>query len=465
MNPLKHLLLGAALFLAAQAFVRADAPDGKIHLSYWEKWSGAEENAMQRVVDQFNHSQDRIVVDFLSVGQITQKTLLATAGGDPPDVSGIFFPFIAAFKDRNALTPLTGFLQADGQTIDQFEGRYAKAYAGMGVYQGELWGVPSTPTTTALYWNKDLFQKAGLDPEQPPRTLAELESMSERLTVSDAAGNLKQVGFLPQLAGGWIWAFPEWFGGNMFDGQHITIGTDPAGLKAYRWLGDFSTRYGLENIRRMASSFGSLATPQDPFMTGQVAILIDGVWRNSYIQQFAPGMNYGVARLPAAQPGIDDFTMADADMLVIPRGAKHPKEAWEFLRFVSTANLSAQSFRELSGIELLCYLQKKPSPLQQWSPFFENHHPNPDVGIFRQLADSPHAVHVPNMGIWEEYQRELSLAFDRVRLGIETPDQALQQCQAHMQESWDWHLRSMARRKQSFAAGPVSSTPPPAATP
>src|SRR5271170_1617866 len=114
MLPLKSLSLGVGIFLAAIATGFASPPDGKIHLSYWEKWSGIEENAMQQVVDEFNHSQDRIVVDFLSVGQVEQKTIMATAGGDPPDISGIYLIDICAFADRNALTPLSPLMRADG---------------------------------------------------------------------------------------------------------------------------------------------------------------------------------------------------------------------------------------------------------------------------------------------------------------------------------------------------------------
>jgi len=449
---LKPLALGALAFVIGCRLGHGASADGKIHISYWEKWSGEEQLAMQETVDDFNHSQDRIEVDFLSVGQIEQKTLLATAGGDPPDISGVYLSDICAFTDRNALSPLSHFIQEDGTTTEQFLARYAKAYAHMGSYRGEIWGVPSTPTTGALYWNKDLFRAAGLDPEQPPRTIDELVSMSEKLTVRDAAGRLDQVGFLPQQEGSWIWAFPQWFGGELFDGNRITIGTDPANLKAYAWMGDFTKRYGLENIRRLTSSFGTLATPDDPFTNGKVAMLFDGVWRYNYIQQFVPGLNYGVAPWPAAVPGVNDFTLADSDMLVIPRGAKHPHEAWEFLKYISSPNLSAQTVDELSGVELLCYYQKKASPLTQWSPFFTAHHPNPHIDIFRQLAESPHAVSMPKMGIWDEYQRNLSLAFDRVRLGLETPEEALKQCQARVEQSWDWHRQSLARREQATAA-------------
>ena len=458
-GPILGLLFVTLSFFFLPSSLSAAPPDGKIHISYWEKWSGEEQLAMQETVDAFNHSQNRIVVDFLSVGQIEEKTLLATAGGDPPDVSGVYLVDVCAFADRNALTPLTPFIRADGLTPDQFTSRYARAFADMGTYRGEIWSVPSTPTTTALYWNKDAFRAAGLDPEQPPRTTGELVAMSQKLTRRDAEGNLTQVGFLPQLQAWWVWAFPLWFGGQIFDGTNITIGTNPTNVKTFAWLGDFTRTYGLENVRHLSSTFGSLATPDDPFMSGKVAMMMDGVWRYNYIQQFAPGLNYGVAPMPAAIPGINDFTLAESDMLVIPRGARHPREAWEFLKYISSANLNAQTLDELTGAERVCFLQKKASPLAQWSPYFATHHPNPYIGIFRQLDDSPHAVSAPKMGIWNEYQGAISLAFDKVRLNLATPQQALDACQQRIDQSWQWHQQSIALHKDD---APLTVNPPPA---
>jgi ABC-type glycerol-3-phosphate transport system substrate-binding protein len=407
---------------------------------------------MQEVVDEFNHSQNRITVDFLSVGQIEQKTLLATAGGDPPDVSGVYLNDIYAFADRNALTPLSPFIRADGSTPDQFNARYARAYAAMGTYQGETWAVPSTPTTVALYWNKDRFRAAGLDPEKPPRTKEEMYAMSQKLTEHDAAGELTHIGYLPQLQAWWTWGMVQWFGGQLFDGKNITIGTDPANLTAMKWLGSYTPLYGIDNINRLSSTFGNMSTPDDPFMSGKVALLFDGVWRYNYIQQFAPGLNYGVTTWPEAVPGVDDFTIADSDMLVIPRGAKHPQEAWEFLKYVSSPNLNAQTLDQISGVERLCFLQQKASPLAQWSPFFANHNPNPYIAIFRKMADSPHAVSIVKMAICDEYQRDLSLAFDQVRLQLEDPQPALDECQQRVNQSWQWHQQSLALREKATTA-------------
>jgi multiple sugar transport system substrate-binding protein len=180
-------------------------------------------------------------------------------------------------------------------------------------------------------------------------------------------------------------------------------------------------------------------------------MIFDGVWRVYYIQHFAPGMSYGVAGWPAAQPGVNDFATADSDMLAIPRGCKHPREAWEFLRYISTPNLAAQSFDELRGDELLCFLQEKPSPFAQWSPYFTSHNPNPNVAIFRRLAESPHTITFPKMGVFEEYLSEMITAFDKVRLGLETPEKALQDCQVRMQSSWSWERESLARRNAQAA--------------
>src|SRR5687767_12282071 len=92
----------AALLLLLPAIGRAD----RLELSYWEKWTRFEGEAMARVVEAFNASQTRITVKYLTVSNITQKTLIATAGGDPPDIAGLFGADVVSFADKNALQPL-----------------------------------------------------------------------------------------------------------------------------------------------------------------------------------------------------------------------------------------------------------------------------------------------------------------------------------------------------------------------
>ena len=97
-----------ALALQLAGCGRSEAPgDGqRLVIRYWEKWTGFEAEAMHRIVNDFNSSQDRIWVEMSSVSQIDRKFMLATAGGVPPDIAGIWAVSLPVYAENNALTPL-----------------------------------------------------------------------------------------------------------------------------------------------------------------------------------------------------------------------------------------------------------------------------------------------------------------------------------------------------------------------
>ncbi|HEX2854494.1 MAG TPA: ABC transporter substrate-binding protein [Opitutaceae bacterium] len=456
-------VLAAALLLAGlpRAFAVAPKGDGRVHVAYWEKWVGFQAQAMQEVVDRFNRSQDRIFVEYFATSEVVRKTLVATAGGDPPDIAGLWTQNIAAYADAGALTPLDDFIRADGFTPEQWLERYYPAFARICTHAGKVYAGTSTPGVFAIHWNKTLFREAGLDPERPPRTLAELDEYQRKLTRRDPqTGEILQVGFLPEEPGWWTSIFYPWFGGSLFDGREITLGTDPRNLAAMKWVAKISQDIGIERLRRFKAGFGQQASSESAFFAGKVAIVIQGVYYNNYRRQYKPGMDLGIGPWPEIVPGIKDFAMVESDMLVIPRGAKHAKEAWEFIRYVNTSNPRAQRREELEGAELLCYLQEKNSPLRQWSPFFEQHHPHPYIAMFRELSSSPHAVSVPTMGMWQEYDRELVALFEKVRLLVATPEEAIDYAHRRMSGSWVRYRRSLERHGQMPATSATTPKPP-----
>jgi ABC-type glycerol-3-phosphate transport system substrate-binding protein len=443
------------LLLLALALPLAGAP---VHVIYWEKWNGFEGQAAQEVIDKFNQSQDRIVVEYYATSVPDRKTLVATAGGDPPDIAGLSAQNLVPFADAEALQPLDGFIHKDGMTNEEWLSRYYPVYAHICTHGGHIYAGISTPAVEALYWNKTLFREAGLDPDRAPRTLAEFNDYSRRLTKRDPkTGRLAHVGFMPQDPGWWPWIFCNWFGGKFYDGRKITFATDPHNVAAYAWMQSFTQYYGLDNVKALSSEFGPWASPSAPFFTGKIAMVFQGVWYDNYIHQYKPGLDYGVGPWPENVPGMKDFAMAEADILTIPRGAKHPKEAWEFIKYVNSANPNAQTREELQGAELLDYLQVKNSPLRVWSPFFAHHHPHPHIDLMRRLSSSPNATSVPQIGIWQEYYREIISSFDQVRLLDATPQEALDYSQKRLDESWARYRQSLERHGQWAALG---ETPP-----
>ena len=160
-------LLIACLSLTVSACSRQPqqrTEDGRVVVEYWEHWTGFEGEAMQAVVDDFNASQNRIFVKKLTVSQMDQKVILATAGGNPPDVVGLWSYNVSTYADKGALTPLNKRLDTAG--IKQAD--YIPALWDLCEHRGFIWALPSTPATLALHWNRRLFEEAGLDPDTPP---------------------------------------------------------------------------------------------------------------------------------------------------------------------------------------------------------------------------------------------------------------------------------------------------------
>ena len=454
-TPSRWLALAAMLAAGLAGCARhadGNVARGRVIVNYWEKWSGFEADAMQVVVDDFNRSQDRIEVRFLSVSEVDTKLLLAASSGDPPDVAGLWSDNIPDFSEKGALTPLDRGLEAAGLGPDHF----IPVYWELCRHRGFTWGLPTTPGCVALFYNKKLFRAAGLDPERPPRTFAELENMSRRLTVVEIerAGrlvrvsfadltpgeregrhfSLVQVGHLPQDAGMFISAWGFWFGARYYDGERRILADDAGNIAALQWLRESSLSYGVDNLRDFRGGFGIQQSGQTPFLGGLEAMIVQGPWWPNFIEKYAPGLEWGVAPCPAAD-GVSDgapTTVAQADVVVIPRGARHPREALEFILYLQRQGVA----------EKLASSQGKFTALSRVSDEFLANHPNPAIRLFISLARSPGARALPHLSIWHEYNAEMSVAAERVLNLSYTPAAALAEVQDRMQ----WKLDRVERR-------------------
>jgi multiple sugar transport system substrate-binding protein len=431
-RPPVWLLLALPLLLGG-CFQRKHYPPGRAVVTYWEKWTGFEGEAMRDVVDAYNASQDNIHVELLTISQIDRKTVVAAAGGVPPDVAGLWSFNVHAFADKNALTPLDDRLTEAGITRDL----YIPCYWDMCEHRGTVWALPTTPASTALHWNKRLFREAGLDPERPPETIEELDAFAKRLTKRDADGRVVQMGFMPAEPGWWNWAWGYLFGGKLWDGDSTVTCASPDNIEAFEWVQSYAKEYGVKALQVFQSGFGNFSSPQNAFLAEKVAMEIQGVWMHNFISKYAPELQWGAAPFPhpADRPELANVTVVGEDVLVIPRGARHPEEAFEFIKFVNSQE----------GMELLCMGQRKHTPLRAVSPEFLAKHENPYIRVFIELAHSPNAVATPKMSVWDEYRDELISAFDQIWLCRATPRQALEAVQERIQAKLDREIRRERR--------------------
>ncbi|MBL8745206.1 MAG: ABC transporter substrate-binding protein [Phycisphaerae bacterium] len=413
--------------------------DGRIVLDYWEKWTGHEGEAMLRVVNDFNKSQDRLWVRYFAMGGIDQKAMIAIAGGNPPDIIGMGNFSIPAYAECNALLPLDELASEAGIRKDD----YARAVWPMLTHRGKLWGIVNTCGSLALFYNKTLFQQAGIDPERPPRTIDELDEYSARLTRENGR-DLAQVGFLHMEPDWWTWHWGYYFGGSLYDETaDRALADSEQTIRAYRWAQSYPERLGVDRMLRFQSGFGYYGTPENPFLAGKVAMTNQGPWLANMIRQYRPDMDYAVAPFPV-DSAIEDpdapIGLLDSDVLVIPRGARHPRESMEFIAYTQRPEI----------VEYLSAVHCKNSPLARSSDRFVKNHPNRYVSVHAAIADSPRAFLFPRTRTWEHYVAEFNAAMARMWTLREKADIALASVQRAAQAELD---EAADRRRRREAAG------------
>lgn len=401
--------LAASLLVAAVAFLFIPQPettytsDGRVVIRYWEKWTGFEKDAMQGIVDKYNASQDKVFVDFISTSQIDRKLLLATAGGNPPDVAGFWSHAVVSYAEKGVLYPLDSLMERDGLSRSD----YVDSVIETCTYRGYVWGLPSTPATVAMHYNREMFREAGLDPDRPPETIEEFDKAARALTRDDGAGGYDRMGFVPNDPGWWDQFWGVWFGGKLIsdDGTELLCNS-PENVRAFAWYRSYVLDYGPDKVRSFSAAHrGQFASSSNSFMAGRVGMKLQGVWMANFIEKFGEGMDWAAAPFPAISTlEGGPATIVEADMLVIPRGSKHIEEAWDFIKFVQRPE----------NLEELCLRQKKFSPLKEVSETFYEQHENPNIRMFRELAESPNAQWVPKTPIWIEYRDEMGVALQRL---------------------------------------------------
>jgi multiple sugar transport system permease protein len=175
-----------------------------------------------------------------------QKLSTAIAGGVPPDLVNQDRFTVGDWASRDAFEPLDDLIARDAAKPDGIrEKDYYPATWKEAVYEGKVYGVPNTTDDRALYWNKTIFRKAGLDPDKPPRTWEELREVALKLTKYDKQGNITQVGYMPNYGNVWLYMYSWQNEGNFMspDGRTCTMASQP-NVEALQYITDLTKALG-----------------------------------------------------------------------------------------------------------------------------------------------------------------------------------------------------------------------------
>jgi ABC-type glycerol-3-phosphate transport system substrate-binding protein len=427
-----------------------------VQITYWEKWTGHEALAMQRVVDDFNQSQSRVFVRFLSMTMIEQKAMIAIAGGNPPDVVGLYNKNLRLFAEAGAILPLGELAGRHTLTSEHYADAIwrlctlrPRRNAEDTIDREELFGLPNTCSTMALYYNRELVPR-------PPLTIAELDDMARRLTTPARGGETAaQLGFVPTEPGWWPHVWGYFFGASMYDeASDRATAADPANVRAYEWVQSFPRRFGVESMLNFQSGLGSYSSAQQPLLDGRVAMCLHGPFLVNVIKQFKPDFPFGVAPFPVDTIEPDDANpvgLVEADVLAIPSGCEHVEEAMEFMAFTQRSDIA----------ERLAIAHAKPSPLAACSREYYASHPNPQIRVHEAIARSTRGFGYPSTRVWNEYESMLRRAFESEIWQLRRPaSDVLRDVQARAQQAIDRASEKQRRRRARDASRRASLDAP-----
>jgi multiple sugar transport system substrate-binding protein len=391
---------------AAAAATSAPAA-GVVTITMWHGFNAHEVDFLAGIIKKYwdpTHPNIKVITEG---NKSNQDILTAMSGGDSPDlVMSGSSEAITLWASQGAIMDLTPAIEP---VKAQLESEMVPAGLQWVMFNGKYYGLPFVNYNWGLFYNKDLFTAAGLDPNSPPKTLDQLKEYAQKLTKVDGSGNITQLGWLPLNDTSRATNFILSNGGHFYDPATLApTFNDPANIAAFQWDLDFQKIYGLDKVTAFTTGFNS---GDNPFQLGKVAMYIDGCWNPEFFKLNAPNLHYGVAAIPSSDPKYANGGNLGTNPLAVPVASKHQKEAIEFAIWLAMSKDVAREFSaEISNI---------PQIKSELTTFTTD----PDTKFFADMSTSPNQIAWAPVPYSQKYLDEMTSAIgDMYNKGVAPKD-------------------------------------------
>jgi multiple sugar transport system substrate-binding protein len=325
-------------------FVSCSGDSGRTTLTFWHFWP---KTVIQPILDDFEatHPDSRIESQQLTWQSGFEKIVLAFASNTAPDLCEIGSTWVPRFASDGVLWRLP---------VDPISLQTEYHLTGPAVFDGGVYALPWLVGTRALFCNRTLFETAGLDPNDPPETWPDLLDAARRIDrlgaeVHGFGTNAGERHVLYKKFMPFAWSN----GGRILTADGSVQFNSPENLVALRFF--------LELAK--VSLVEKQAVLDQVFKEERIGMMISGSWNLKSIPQDAPGLDFGVARVPRPDsPSGEHISFGGAEMLVIPQasGQKEaarnlaefliqPEQAWRIAREVQSVWPSSKNAQDTAG--------------------------------------------------------------------------------------------------------------------
>ncbi|HLH72006.1 MAG TPA: extracellular solute-binding protein, partial [Chloroflexota bacterium] len=336
---------------AAPATQGNTASGGKQTVEVWTGYGqGRMATAREDAINHFNQTNPKFEAKHVLVpwGNIHDKVIAATAAKNPPDVYRGWSWIVGTDAPIGGLTQLDDYIKAETNfNLDDF---WPPTLYQM-KYQGKIFAVSCSTIVNLLFYNKDRMQQAGLDTTSLPTDLEGWEAYGSKMMEMNG-GRLAKIGFIPFIPPSDAYSLFNWgaaFGGTFYnDDTSKVTANDPANVKVLQWFKTYADKYGAANIQAFVSSYGGnnfgRNTPDGVYYTGLLAIWNIGCWNYNDMKEYGPKVNFGVTKMPMPKGVQGKPGQLNANMYLVPKGAKNPEGGFAICKFMSSDPWVAANF-------------------------------------------------------------------------------------------------------------------------
>ena len=281
------------------------------------------DNYTEKMAQEFAKLHPDVHLQIRKVGfaALNDETMRAVMSGSVPDVVPIDNPNTAMFASKNALLDLGPYL-AKSKVIDE-----KQIYPGPlnnASWNGKVYAIPRGTNTLALYYNKDMFKAAGLDPNKAPQTWDELYTDASKLT--SAPKNVYGLAFSAINNEEGVFQFLPFIQAAGADWSKLN--NPGAAQAAAFWQKLLDAKLASPDTLTHTQSEAAAT-----FINGNAAMVIDGPWELNAVDTGAK-FKWGVALLPTEKVGGARASALGEQNHAILRGAKDPDTAFQFLEYM-----------------------------------------------------------------------------------------------------------------------------------
>lgn len=332
-------------------------------------------------------------------------------GGEAPDVSRWPARWIPQLVGKDALVSITDMMEGE------FGEQFFQGMADGCKYQGEYYGAPWAASNKAFYYNKDVFEEAGLDPEDP-----QLDTWDDMLdaaqTITDEA-NTPALGLAGADAietGSQYYHYHWSHGADLVNDEGQPVVNSDGGVEALSLYSDLANEYGVTQSSPLSSSRQDI---RQLFESGELGMVIAHVYTGLNIDDSDADFDYGIVQVPAGPEG--RYSLNTIDAVSIYAQTEVEDLAKDLLRFYFDEErhfqyASNKGFMPtMEAVGQRDYFQED----ENWAPFIE-------AGQYARAR--------PKLSNFSEFNNRMVQAIQEAVAGQKSPQQALDDAQADLEE-------------------------------